>query len=100
MDQVWVASLSTSVSLRLKWYAENSSWSLGFPRATPLSETSFDKDTTNQGRAMGIRKIGKEKEDTSENKKTEAEDSTGREFQWVLKGLYGFKSPCLIFYTL
>ena len=36
-----------------------------------LSETSFDKDTTHQGRGMGIRKNRKENKDTRENNKTE-----------------------------
>lgn len=43
----------------------------GFLGTTLLSGTSFDKYTTYQGRAMELRNISKEKEDTSENSKTE-----------------------------
>ena len=34
-----------------------------------MSEASFNKDTTYQGRGMGIRKISKENKDTNENNK-------------------------------
>lgn len=34
-----------------------------------MLETSFDKDTTCQSKGMGIRKISKNNEDTSENNK-------------------------------
>ena len=44
---------------------------LGYIFARTLSETSFDKDTTYQGRGMGIIKVSKENEDLSENNKTE-----------------------------
>ena len=40
--------------------------------AAYLSETSFNKDTTYQGRDVRIRKISKENKDESENNKTEA----------------------------
>ena len=36
-----------------------------------LSETSFDKNTTYQGRRMGSRRVSKEHEDMSKNNKTE-----------------------------
>ena len=34
-------------------------------------QTSFNKDTTYQGRSIGIRKVSKEYEDTSKNNETE-----------------------------
>lgn len=37
----------------------------------PVSEISFHKDATYQGRGMGTRKISKENEDPSENNKSE-----------------------------
>lgn len=60
----------------------------------PVSETSFHKDVTCQGRGTRTRKISKENEDPSENNKSEAEDSTEREFHWILKSPV-FNSICL-----
>lgn len=58
---------------------------------------------SNQGRGTGIRKVSKElskeHEETSENNKTETKNSTGKEFQWILKF---WIHPCLFsthFYT-
>lgn len=51
------------------------------PDSQYMSGTIFDMYTTYQDRGMEIRKISKENEDTSENNKLEAQDSTGWEFQ-------------------
>ena len=64
--------------------------------ASLLSSTRLDKNTTCQGRGLGIRKINKEYNDANTIIKQKPSNSTEREFQWILK-LPTFNFPYILY---